>query len=572
MGKARDADQTSHGQSKRAGETTDDQKPTKRTRVSRACDQCRASREKCDGSQPVCQSCVSQYRECTYNEAPKKRGIQPNYIRTLELVLAYILEQWPDAQRELCNNLPIDHSHLHRVLADKDSDDAERLHQAWRSSLLGRQIEQVLSGTEVEQISPAEHIPSQLIPQQPESEPALREPQLLRLPQNAWTLFEYYSAYIHSWMPMTEKAMIMKVMYGYPSDGIPLANAIQAEHAELWSIMAVATHFIQLHGNEDEAETLRVRRIAGKLIPTGNTYEIPHLKALILLTLIDMSEGRSLDGWLRIGTVVRVLRLFTLLEENGTSRWCRHVHHAAFLVEASLALRMKTQGHLTPEYIERIGLIPEDGRDEWDPWRDPLAVNEDMHRAPARSFSTLNQLISMHVGMVSEGRGQPSGPDDTANSSIIFGLLANASSSSGRLQPAVFLEQHRMDKAGSSTNKVDLAPVETPQAWPTSSRPLPTQPSAREFADIDLPSEFTEIPSSVVGLTASDGPALTEEGDIFQELAMLERADSSNQFMQNLGFGPDHDLLEFFGDMYQASDSMLQPGPPLNQFEEQGNT
>lgn len=56
--------------------TMKESQPQKRSRVSRACDQCRASREKCDGAQPNCQTCALQRRPCSYNEMPKKRGIQ----------------------------------------------------------------------------------------------------------------------------------------------------------------------------------------------------------------------------------------------------------------------------------------------------------------------------------------------------------------------------------------------------------------------------------------------------------------------------------------------------------------
>lgn len=47
--------------------------------------------------------------------------------------------------------------------------------------------------------------------------------------------------------------------------------------------------------------------------------------------------------------------------------------------------------------------------------------------------------------------------------------------------------------------------------------------------------------------------------DIFEELAMLERTESTQdpQFMQNLGFAPDLDLAEFFGPDYQPSDPLL---------------
>lgn len=84
-----------------------DSTPAKRSRVSRACDQCRASREKCDGQKPVCHTCDSQKRSCTYDEPPKKRGIQPNYIRTLELTLAWLFQSVPETQAALSRNLPV---------------------------------------------------------------------------------------------------------------------------------------------------------------------------------------------------------------------------------------------------------------------------------------------------------------------------------------------------------------------------------------------------------------------------------------------------------------------------------
>lgn len=84
-----------------------DSTPAKRSRVSRACDQCRASREKCDGQKPVCHTCDSQKRSCTYDEPPKKRGIQPNYIRTLELTLAWLFQSVPETQAALSKSLPI---------------------------------------------------------------------------------------------------------------------------------------------------------------------------------------------------------------------------------------------------------------------------------------------------------------------------------------------------------------------------------------------------------------------------------------------------------------------------------
>ena len=95
-------------------------KPVKRTRVSRACDQCRSAREKCDGSQPHCQSCKGQDRECTYHEPPRKRGIQPHYIRTLELLLAWTLQSAPGLEGNITSSLAKEDAPVHKLLAGED--------------------------------------------------------------------------------------------------------------------------------------------------------------------------------------------------------------------------------------------------------------------------------------------------------------------------------------------------------------------------------------------------------------------------------------------------------------------
>ena len=574
MGKARNEDADGHAGAKRPGDVAEDQKPAKRTRVSRACDQCRASREKCDGAQPHCQSCTSQDRQCTYNEAPKKRGIQPNYIRTLELLLAWSFDNAPDLQHGLCQNLPLEDSHVHMLLAAKDPEAAEKLHQTWRSSVVSRQIDQVLSGTPVE-AAPVHDRPqrkdtNESIPAAPKAE----RPTVLRLPQNAWTLLEFYFAFVHSWMPMTEKASMMKLIYAYPPGGILVEQATQSEHAELWGIMAVAAHQVGSQTDDDEAS--RVRNIAEYLLPSGKTYEVPHLKAMILLTLIDMSEDRTLDAWLRIGTVVRLLSLFKLIEQlDGPTRWCKHVHLAAFLLESALGLRLHARGHFTPEYIENIGFINEDGRDEWDPWQDPLASAVGVARAPARSFSTLNALVRAHMQHIRNDEKEASAAGSTADRDIVWELLRNAKIQEGRLQPAVLLERAEAAYPLVPPNLSDDANANgTSPTWSALSQPLTQQPPPpQEYPYMSVPNDLAEMPPSTIAPTALDGSSSVGGGDIFQELAMLERSDSSNQFMQNLGFAPDLDLQEFFGDAYQASDpvlALMQPAP--QQFGQQGNT
>lgn len=72
---------------------------------------------------------------------------------------------------------------------------------------------------------------------------------------------------------------------------------------------------------------------------------------------------------------------------------------------------------------------------------------------------------------------------------------------------------------------------------------------------------------------------VAQGADVFEELAMLDRTDFSMNpsFMQNLGFGPDLDLAEFFGADYQPSNPLLTYMQPATyagstqDFETSGN-
>ncbi|KAI8093281.1 fungal-specific transcription factor domain-containing protein [Halteromyces radiatus] len=56
----------------------------KRQRVSKACEQCRGKKTKCDGQLPSCGICRSQNITCTYKAITKKRGPPKGYIEAIE--------------------------------------------------------------------------------------------------------------------------------------------------------------------------------------------------------------------------------------------------------------------------------------------------------------------------------------------------------------------------------------------------------------------------------------------------------------------------------------------------------
>ena len=501
----------------------------------------------------------------------------------------------------LTNGLPLSEDAVHRLLGGKDADATEALHAAWRDCLVNKQIEQMLSGTAIDHVglnlsgittnasntnvpysSPPLSAPlSGSGPAQNSlaASDAFRTDEMrYRLPNDAWTLLEYYFAFTHSWLPMAEKSSVLKTVYSYPVEGLPRDGINAAEHAELWAIMALTS--TQRRHEAPREDMQWIRQLAESLLPTGNaSFELPHIRALIVLAMVDMHDDHMLAAWLRIGSVVRILYLFKLLQSLGqTTRFCRHIHLVAFVIESTLALHLKTPGHLTPEYVASIGFVDEDGMEEWTPWQDPLSTSQySATKAPARSFSTLNELVRIYARLVN-----PTAAQATSSNSIAFVLMKNAASSTGRVQPSDLVASHGTsiptqldDSAYAAANlSMDFPDVSNPQPGPGTD--LPTTHKEHPFMS---------IPNESNAYVAGSSPARTQStswntdgslnltvqptspetrfdgtsGDIFEELANLERQDSTQhpQFMRNLGFAPDFDLAEFFGDDYQPSDPLL---------------
>lgn len=255
----------------------------KRQRVSRACDQCRAAREKCDGIQPLCFPCASQNRQCSWEEPKKKRGVQTGYIRTLELSLGWIFDKIAGSEEALHGLLTHEGGQGRALLLGKDTAAGNRLHRRWRKSIVHQEIDKVLSGgdttsTKAEKTSPADESDSsgeEL--EQPLKEKLLLaqdalppsggldettmttaleadvrrggtandrghsvdgpteaglnihhrkahriEPSMSRwatLPANCWRLLDVYFSYSHCWFPILEKGLVHKACWSYPAEG-----------------------------------------------------------------------------------------------------------------------------------------------------------------------------------------------------------------------------------------------------------------------------------------------------------------------------------------------------------------
>lgn len=597
---------------------------------------------------PCCNTCNSQKRACTYDEPPKKRGIQPNYIRTLELALAWLFRSVPNAQSLLSQNLAKSGS-TQSLIAGKDAAGAEALHQAWRESLVCRQVDQMLSGAPIEhgEVNPA--VPdSELdalldVPAEPASRSNVESTSTrqttdagrsdaaiishtgkdstdtgltsslptngsnatgseghvseikLKLPQNSWTLLEYYFAFTQSWLPMTEKHAVLRTMYSYPAEGLTHQHAqADGEHAELWSILALASFQLSAPSGKDYAT---LRDIARSLIPPGHgvtgtassgdrfeAIEKGHIRALLVLSLLGICSQSWQTAWLEVGLAARLVlyRYAQGARSTGDRAEKPVLHLAAFVIENTIARKLGLTPHIRTDSIRGFDILDEDGLEEWAPWADPTSTVAGQ-KAPSKAFSTFNALV--HELRYAEESMSPD--DGNGTQATVLALLENACRSEQRTQPSVLaakLRSPRLDTAmpalsfdaqGSANQSLNPAASKSEgfTSFPSQQPALPYPADQTMATQQGLPHPNLLGASSSLANASSwasfepNAASITSGNDIFEELAMLDSIEPSGQdpqFMQNLGFGPDLDLAEFFGSDYQPSNPLLAYVQPQN--------
>ncbi|KAI9703428.1 MAG: hypothetical protein M1820_005900 [Bogoriella megaspora] len=122
---------------------------SKRQRVSKACDQCRNTRAKCDGQQPTCKTCASAHKTCTFAAIPKKRGVQAGYVRSLELTLAWLLKNKSGVDEALEHLLRQRNGNGRALVTGQNTAESDSLYEQWRQSPVAKVLEMLLSGSDI---------------------------------------------------------------------------------------------------------------------------------------------------------------------------------------------------------------------------------------------------------------------------------------------------------------------------------------------------------------------------------------------------------------------------------------
>jgi hypothetical protein len=230
---------------------------------------------------------------------------------------------------------------------------------------------------------------------------------LLQLPANHWRLIDVYFAYTHSWLPLISKERILKLCYSYPSDGVSLAVGCEsADHAELWSILALADVQNRAVQNEGSIAGYNVIEMAEFL--TYNLLEdadIGHVGALLNISLLHIALQNLKLAWTLLGRAIRIgtwLKQGLDSQPSSTVQSQERLHGlmlGCFVVETVLSAQLRAVPSLRPDHVSTFGHLAEEGLDEWQPWSgcDGFQTNNHSIRptTPSQARSTFNQLVKL---------------------------------------------------------------------------------------------------------------------------------------------------------------------------------
>tara|TARA_R110002003_G_scaffold121_5_gene10682 strand:- start:7487 stop:9007 length:1521 start_codon:yes stop_codon:yes gene_type:complete len=220
------------------------------------------------------------------------------------------------------------------------------------------------------------------------------------MPIHSWRLFEEYFTNTHCWFPICEKHDILKLSYSYPAEGLmlPSERSDSALHAELWSVLAVAS--LRDQSNSDHysqadlapSTPMQLYATAKAFIPDeiGN-FDLGHVKAILNLAICNISQNSMGAAWLLVANASRIVDIMDKSALVTASRH-RHVLHGCIMLDGLLALHFDRRPYFRKDEVRRTARIDEDGLDEWQPWTGSTNKASTQPRTPLLALSTLNAI------------------------------------------------------------------------------------------------------------------------------------------------------------------------------------
>lgn len=409
---------------------------------------------------------------CSYDPHAKKRGLPEGYVRGLEKLLALSLCNIDGLEDAILAMIGATAEFAERgsrtMKLWTDNSASESLHNSWKTSRLFGALEKMLSGTDASQslgkrswddcenatpgveqdwgfrvrrnsTRPGAHSPFVVesvaspsvkrarlfISSESQSSPHPANSSndtLLQLPPQTSQLLDIYFTVTHSWFPIMAKHSILRASYQYVNAPFSVAKASpgSGDHAALWAILSYTTAQSTPQGGLSGmlSKAKEYYSVARKLIPLEKErHELGHVQALLLLTLVNIGLEDWTAAWLLCGQAMRTITGMELGTRSDERTRVKAVFLGCFVVDSLLSFRLSRNPGMRPRDLASVGLLEEDGLEEWNSWIDVLSpVDPEMsknppHRGPVFSLSCFNRLVEL-AGVLNRIAGDSStGPN-----------------------------------------------------------------------------------------------------------------------------------------------------------------
>ncbi|KAH1287531.1 hypothetical protein KXX33_000424 [Aspergillus fumigatus] len=406
----------------------------------------RESKDKCDGLRPSCSACRASGQTCSYDPHAKKRGLPEGYVRGLEKLWALSIcniDGFEDTMLALLGTTPDSAGRRDKLLSMWMDDSAsETLHESWKTSRLYGTLEKMLSHSDMSSShgsskrprddndtgaldstsgwgfrldcssTPLAHDAPRVLGDGVSVSQTTGRPQPLKLPPQTSQLLDTYFAVTHSWFPIVAKHNILRASYLYASAPLSVESMSpgSGDHAALWAVLSYTVSHSRTNARDGAFEALATTKeyytIARGLIPSETArYELGHVQALLLLTLVNIGLEDWTAAWLLSGQAVRMaisMNLGTLagMSHSDELRQGKAVFLGCFVVDSLLSFRIARRPCMHPRDLTGVGLLEEDGLEEWNSWADVLpstgtARGRTPRRGPLLTLSCFNRLVEL---------------------------------------------------------------------------------------------------------------------------------------------------------------------------------
>ncbi|QPC71266.1 hypothetical protein HYE68_002018 [Fusarium pseudograminearum] len=238
-----------------------------------------------------------------------------------------------------------------------------------------------------------------------------------QLPTNWPHLMDVYFETTHSWLPISQKHELLRTAYTVSNNPSTSTNAPSSgEMAFLHAVLMYASHqastmqtlsTTSLDDNHGVASPQDLTQ--SSLFSNPGSYDLGHIRAFLVLSLLDMDRDCWNKAWISIGRAVYTAISLGFISRNSTEGQpvynddIKRTLSGCVTLETIIASRLSTATCLQSSDISLENLLITDGIEEWEPWQPRILVDAraiatrqaSNPHMPGHVISTFNRLLQV---------------------------------------------------------------------------------------------------------------------------------------------------------------------------------